>query len=393
VRATYPDGTSVYTPFPDYEISDPPGTGANTIRTTYRLAGQMVALRVQDGTTNKLYYPLTDHLGNVAALSDADGNLVSGSVAHYDPFGSFAPTAPTTNPAITNHGFTGHRHNNTGSNDLGLIYMNARYYLPEVGRFISPDSLVPDPQNPQSFNRYVYAANNPVKYSDPTGHWFESFLDAAFIAYDVYDIQQNGLNWTNGLSLAADVGGLALPVVTGGGLAVRAAMHADDAVDTVRLAGHLGDAAQLALRSENALSAARRLNAAGSHSDEGIKAIKSLAELSTHGSGSRVVIGQWVEGAGYIAEAKTNGGIYYETAHGFWDAIGQSGDLAWAVNKQFLMNQLEAGVSRIDFVGESVDWVKKNAIGSFRWREIDFLENNAARYGYELVNNSWIKKN
>jgi RHS repeat-associated protein len=151
VRATYPDGTSVYTPFPDYEISDPPGTGANTIRTTYRLAGQMVALRVQDGTTNTLYYPLTDHLGNVAALSDADGNLVSGSVAHYDPFGAFTPAAPTTNPVITNHGFTGHRHNNTGSNDLGLIYMNARYYLPEAGVFTSANTIVPDPMNPQSF--------------------------------------------------------------------------------------------------------------------------------------------------------------------------------------------------------------------------------------------------
>jgi hypothetical protein len=59
-------------------------------------------------------------------------------------------------------------------------------------------------------------------------------LDATFIAYDVYDIQQNGLNWTNGLSLAADVGGLALPVVTGGGMMVRAAMHANDAVDTIK---------------------------------------------------------------------------------------------------------------------------------------------------------------
>jgi hypothetical protein len=42
--------------------------------------------------------------------------------------------------------------NNTGTYDLGLIYMNARYYLPEVGRFISPDTLVPDPGNPQSHN-------------------------------------------------------------------------------------------------------------------------------------------------------------------------------------------------------------------------------------------------
>jgi hypothetical protein len=48
--------------------------------------------------------------------------------------------------------------------------MNARYYLPQIGRFVSPDSIVPDPANPQSFNRYAYVRNNPINLSDPTGH-------------------------------------------------------------------------------------------------------------------------------------------------------------------------------------------------------------------------------
>ncbi len=111
--------------------------------------------------------------------------------------------------------------------------MNARYYLPEVGRFISPDTIVPEPGNPQSFNRYSYVNDNPVNYTDPSGHWFESALDVAFIAYDIYDIQQNGLTWTSGLSLAADMAGLALPVVTGGGAAVRALAHADAVTNVV----------------------------------------------------------------------------------------------------------------------------------------------------------------
>jgi RHS repeat-associated protein len=64
----------------------------------------------------------------------------------------------------------GHRHNNTGTYDLGLIYMNARTYLPEVGRFISPDTLVPNPGNSQSHNRYSYVLNSPVNYTDPSGH-------------------------------------------------------------------------------------------------------------------------------------------------------------------------------------------------------------------------------
>ncbi|MDW8332558.1 MAG: hypothetical protein RMK43_12985, partial [Cyclobacteriaceae bacterium] len=85
--------------------------------------------------------------------------------------------------------------------------------------------------------------NNPVRYNDPSGHWLESALDIAFIAYDIYDISTNGLNWENGLSLVADVAGLALPIVTGGGLAVRALAHADDAVKVVNKIDNALDAA------------------------------------------------------------------------------------------------------------------------------------------------------
>ena len=63
--------------------------------------------------------------------------------------------------------------NNTGdpnTQDIGLIYMNARYYVPEVGRFVSPDTIVPDPTNPQSFNRYSYVLNSPPNFTDPSGH-------------------------------------------------------------------------------------------------------------------------------------------------------------------------------------------------------------------------------
>ena len=48
--------------------------------------------------------------------------------------------------------------------------MNARWYDSSIGRFISADTIVPDPTNPQSFNRFSYGYNNPVKYADPSGH-------------------------------------------------------------------------------------------------------------------------------------------------------------------------------------------------------------------------------
>ena len=54
--------------------------------------------------------------------------------------------------------------------ESGLLFFGARYYDPTVGRFITADTIVPYPSDPQSFNRYSYARNNPVNIIDPTGH-------------------------------------------------------------------------------------------------------------------------------------------------------------------------------------------------------------------------------
>jgi len=169
-----PNQTKVYTPFPDYEESITSG-GAVTERATYRLAGQLIAARVKTATTDVYTYAYADHLGSIVAWLEKNtaGNwvMVGGSLARYEPFGGYrTKPATTVNPDISDRGFTGHKQNNTGSNDLGLIYMNARYYLPEVGRFVSADTIVPDPVNPQSYNRYSYVHNNPLNLKDPTGH-------------------------------------------------------------------------------------------------------------------------------------------------------------------------------------------------------------------------------
>jgi hypothetical protein len=46
----------------------------------------------------------------------------------------------------------------------------ARYYDPRLGRFVSADTVVPEPGNPQSLNRYSYVNNSPLRFNDPTGH-------------------------------------------------------------------------------------------------------------------------------------------------------------------------------------------------------------------------------
>ena len=104
---------------------------------------------------------------------------------------------------------------------------------------------MPSAANPQTLNRYSYGLNNPVKFADPTGHWVETALDIAGIAYDIYEINRDGLNWVNGIALGVDVACAVLPIATGGGMVVRAVAHADDAFDAVHAANAFVDVAHI----------------------------------------------------------------------------------------------------------------------------------------------------
>jgi hypothetical protein len=56
---------------------------------------------------------------------------------------------------------------------MGLMDYKARFYSPLLRRFVQPDTIVPDLNNPQDWNRYAYTRNNPVKYTDSTGHFID----------------------------------------------------------------------------------------------------------------------------------------------------------------------------------------------------------------------------
>jgi RHS repeat-associated protein len=87
--------------------------------------------------------------------------------------------------------------------ESGLYYYNARYYDPELGRFIQPDTMVPDAGDPQTLNRYSYVNNNPLKYADPSGHF--AFLAAIPIGAAI-----------GGATAAAPGGNILMGMLTGG---------------------------------------------------------------------------------------------------------------------------------------------------------------------------------
>lgn len=105
-----------------------------------------------------------NELGHVVATTDTAGALANSRFFH--PFGETAATTSTVLPT-----FGGKILDDVS----GLYHFGARDYAPEIGRFVSPDPLYLDKpllaiSNPQLFNLYAYAANNPLIYSDPSGY-------------------------------------------------------------------------------------------------------------------------------------------------------------------------------------------------------------------------------
>lgn len=114
--------------------------------------------------TNKVgYYYHEDSLNSSSALSDSSGTQKE--VNAFYPFGRTQTASPQAGFKVSRQ-FTGQ----IKDDESGLYYYNARYFDPELGRFIQPDTDIPDMSNPQSYNRYSYVMNNPLRYTDPNGH-------------------------------------------------------------------------------------------------------------------------------------------------------------------------------------------------------------------------------
>ncbi|MFT4927026.1 MAG: RHS repeat-associated protein [Phenylobacterium sp.] len=127
--------------------------GAEVSYSLYSQKGRLLYRETPEGGVNYIF--LGDKLiakeGNIKEISEP---------MHYKPFGD------SIEEAKDDVGYTGHKFDT----DLGLSYMQQRYYDPLLGRFMSNDPVGYTAYNPvMSFNRYMYVNNNPYKYTDPDG--------------------------------------------------------------------------------------------------------------------------------------------------------------------------------------------------------------------------------
>ena len=127
----------------------------------------------------------------------------------------------------TDFGFTAQREDEA----TGLLFMHARYYDARLGRFVSADTVVPQPGEPQNLNRYTYAANSPMMYVDPSGHFVilpilavaavgglvglgVDYFVTTQVAHEEYSVEQGCVAFGVG-AVGGAVGAVVIPALAG----------------------------------------------------------------------------------------------------------------------------------------------------------------------------------
>jgi RHS repeat-associated protein len=132
-----------------------------TVQKYYSSGSAQIAVRTISGATDTIQWMLSDHLGSTSTTANADGTW--NSSIRYSAFGEIRASSGITN---SNFRYTGQLR----QAELGLYYYVARWYDSQTAHFTQADTIVPNAGNAKTYDRYGYARNNPVKYTDPSGH-------------------------------------------------------------------------------------------------------------------------------------------------------------------------------------------------------------------------------
>ncbi len=170
----------------------------------------LVAVVEKTGTNYDVRYVMTDYLGSICAVTDDAGNVLQ--QVSFDAWGRrrdpqtwalYGVTNASPSALYFGRGYTGHEH----LEKFDLINMNGRMYDPTLCRMLSVDNYNNNVSSTIGMNRYAYALNNPLKYTDPSGHFLKA---ASWLFFFSCTAMSSGGDWkfssdvantvTNGMS-------------------------------------------------------------------------------------------------------------------------------------------------------------------------------------------------
>ncbi len=290
-------------------------------------------------TGAKVYYYHTDQVGTVRAITDQSGKVVFN--ADYFAFGTkFVSNGDFDEP----HGFTGKEYDS----DTGLYYYNARWYDPDLGRFISEDPAA-DPNNP---NLYSYCGNNGVSRIDPTGQyfWIVVAIAAAIGAIDAYC---NGGNPLVGAFVGAVAGAIGWCC---GALCGPALAGTLGPIGAAAVGGALSGGIMAALMGENVWAGARRgALSAGISYWLGSVEVGSSASKAPTGNMHLNAVRNWFNGT--MGAIVANGGDYKFGAGDVFALCGVEGAIDAALSDS--TEQPKVDVNDLEWTDEYGNSVNK----------------------------------
>jgi len=155
-----------------------------------------------DGSAGEYYHP--DHLHSAQVMSTNSGALTQ----HYE-YTAYGNTRYTfsTNAFPLSRRYT----SQVLDEDTGLYYYGSRYYDPVLGRFVQPDTIVPNRFDPQAYDRYAYARDNPLRYTDPSGHGpvDDALFNTGTIKSSYQLMTMHDTGWNKAWEIPAGVVGMA----------------------------------------------------------------------------------------------------------------------------------------------------------------------------------------
>ncbi|KAF9492312.1 hypothetical protein BDN71DRAFT_1509556 [Pleurotus eryngii] len=335
IKATLPNGDVTIYPTQSYEV-DIPSCG-EAVHTSYIVQGYRRAALTSSSESFTVNYFHTDHLGSITAVSDESGDIIT--QYDYDPYGQVRIIK----------GADVSRYKFSGKEKFGdLYYFGARFYDPEIGRFLTIDNypLSMEGIKPSTFNMYLFSRNDPINFIDLNGNvpWWHWLVDAVLVAV--------GIACLFIPVVGSIIGGALIGAgVNGFGYDIQASISGEnnDKDWGIQLGigaaiGAIGGAASGIL--DAALPAASFANLAGATGANGAKIVGTFVLRTTIRMGIQTALGSGLSALGTVMENAIYGrplgeGVAQSAATGAWQGavasafdfgIGLKGEKT-AVNK------------------------------------------------------------